>query len=52
MKSKYYSTKQIHQRIRHVMDLCPGDRDTLKQRLMDEFQYEEKKGDKRENTKI
>ncbi|WP_279512499.1 hypothetical protein [Macrococcoides canis] len=43
MKSKQYSTKQIHSIIKHVFNSTIGSKEDIKERLLKEFKYQEGK---------
>lgn len=41
MKSKQYSTKQIHSIINYVFNSTVGSKEYVKKRLLEEFKYKE-----------
>ncbi|WP_277601840.1 hypothetical protein [Macrococcus armenti] len=43
MKSKQYSTKQIHSIINYVFNSTIGNKEDIKERLLEEFKYQEAK---------
>jgi len=43
MKSKQYSTKQIHSIINYVFNSTVGNKEDIKKRLLEEFKYKEEK---------
>lgn len=43
MKSKQYSTKQIHAIVKYVFNSTVGNKEDIKKRLLEEFKYQEEK---------